>query len=131
METYDFPSLASISDNETFRNNTFDAAGRGRALSARFMSLERTKRSLRMWLLALVLALALAWFVINPAPGSVLREQKADPPDTGRHQHQAEAEVAPLSSSDYPLRQRAISLIAPVHAAGDESFDWPEFIELD
>jgi len=95
------------------------------------MGLERRKRSLKIRLLALVLALALAWFVINPAPGPVRRERKADPPDAGKRRLQAEAEAAPLSSSAYPSRQHVATFTVPLEAQRDEPFDWPTFIELD
>lgn len=95
------------------------------------MSLAPTKRSLQLRLLAIVLALALAWFIINPAPGPIRRERKATPPDADKHQCQAEAEVAPLSSSAFSWLRRATSSTTPVDAKGDEPFDWPEFIELD
>lgn len=93
------------------------------------MSLARTKRSLKLRLLAIVLALALAWFIINPAPGPIRRERKATPPDANKLQ--AKAEAASLSSSAHSSRRRAIANTAAVATVGDELFDWPEFIELD
>jgi hypothetical protein len=95
------------------------------------MSLERTKRSIKMRLLATVLALALSWYLINPAPVSPRRERKADPPDTGRHRLQADVETASLSRNVNVWRRPVIPSAIPLDDQGDEPFDWPEFIEVD
>ena len=95
------------------------------------MSLERTKRGIKMRLLATALALAISWYLINPAPVSPRRGRKADPPDNGRRRLQAEVETTPLSRNINAWRRHVIPSAIPLDDHGDEPFDWPEFIEVD
>lgn len=93
------------------------------------MRREQNKQTFKLHLLALVLALALLWYSINPAPSPVKRyKPEEEPPDQKRRELE-------------PQLQRADNLAAAFNAfemggrgrsATDEDeddFEWPEFIE--
>jgi hypothetical protein len=97
------------------------------------MKQDRINKAIRLRLLALVLALALTWYAVNPAPGPVRWVGKGgedEPPENRR-----EAESASASSLDPTRRVMGMTRAAasrPADAEGGAGeLDWPEFIGLD
>ena len=95
------------------------------------MRREQTKQTFKLHMLALVLALLLLWYSINPAPGPVSRSKSdGEPNDEKRRELE-------------PQLQRGDSLPLPVAIKSPESagmearalnddeddFEWPEFID--
>jgi hypothetical protein len=89
------------------------------------MSREQTKQTLKLQLLALVLALALVWYSLNPAPRPFTRIKREDElPDEKKRE--AEPQRMPVA---LPLVLRQWDEIAQASASSDdEDFEWPEFI---
>ena len=91
------------------------------------MKRERTKQSFRLHLLAFVLASALAWYSLNPAPRPVSRTRwEDDVPDELKR----EAEPRLHGAASLPV-------VPEVPGAGDrhsasldeDDFEWPEYID--
>lgn len=93
----------------------------------------RVKQSFRLRLLALVLALLLLWYSLNPAPGRVERIKRDDEVPDGKKR---EAEPTLPGRAIFP------GLLTIPGAPGarpwdeavlnrddDDDFDWPEFID--
>lgn len=96
------------------------------------MGREQTVSGMRLRLLAFVLAMALAWYAMNPAPGPARWVRKTEePPDEARRNAEN------VAANSYRLDLSRTS-IAPPHAPaslvgeGTESADleWPEVIDL-
>jgi hypothetical protein len=90
------------------------------------MRRERTRQTFKLRLLALVLALALAWYSLNPAPRPVIRKKlKEEPPDEKKRN------IEPLSMpATLPVAFGTISEAAePLPPADEDDFEWPEFID--
>ncbi len=86
----------------------------------------QAKELIKLRLLALVLALALTWYSLNPAPGSMPRAERDDgQPDEKRHEKRSRA------SAGYDLGG-AFVLKSAVDPAGDdvEDLEWPEVIDF-
>lgn len=87
------------------------------------MRRERSKRTLKLRLLAFVLALALAWYSLNPSPGIVIRRKReAEPPDEKKRN--AEPRSMPTA---VPVALRPAAGLPP--PADEDDFEWPEFID--
>lgn len=90
---------------------------------------ERTKQTLKLRLLALVLVLALVWYSLNPAPRSVsLRKLEDEPAD--EKQRIAEPQnmaAATLTAVFKPTREATEALSSSDEGVDD--FDWPEYID--
>jgi hypothetical protein len=98
-----------------------------------FMWEERFRRAIRLRLLALVLALALTWYALNPAPGPMhmgrTDGRETEPPDENRR----EAESALRAS----LRAECIkdgvggsSVVNPISCTDEVGeLEWPEIID--
>lgn len=91
---------------------------------------EKMKRGFRLHLLALILALALAWYSINPAPHNrSARKPKGDQDDAKKR----EAEPLPgrqaFSLQLYKLHRQERLTPAPAFDEESDDFDWPEFID--
>jgi hypothetical protein len=98
-----------------------------------FCKLEVIKRGVkrqrfRLWLLALVLALALAWYTLNPVPGTAqLNRREEDPPDAKQRQAQAQTAGDLLVLEMEPaFRQRSVR-----EASFEELSGWPAYLDLD
>jgi hypothetical protein len=94
------------------------------------MSEERLKQAIRLRLLALVLALALTWYVTNPAPAPV-RWVKRDEetPDEERRVTNSPAGAGyriELTGTDAMMPTVSSSASAP--EADIEDLEWPEVI---
>lgn len=91
---------------------------------------ERIRQALRMQLLALVLAFALTWYALNPAPDPVWTDRpSAEPPDENRrearnafgaqrHRAWSEVEVGTMPVSPPSRAEEAWEL------------EWPEVIDI-
>ncbi|HWT03728.1 MAG TPA: hypothetical protein VN256_25995 [Pyrinomonadaceae bacterium] len=92
------------------------------------MRRERTKQTLKLRLLALVLALALVWYSLNPAPRPIIRKKReAEPPDEKKRNVEPRSMPATL-----PLAFRPTGGAIEPSPAPDEDeddFEWPEFID--
>jgi hypothetical protein len=89
------------------------------------MRRERTKQTLKLRLLALVLALALVRYSLNPAPKPIVRKkQEAEPPDEKKRN------VEPRSvPTALPVAFRPAVEPSPPADDGEDDFEWPEFID--
>lgn len=91
---------------------------------------EGFRQAIRLRLLALVLALALTWYALSPAPSPVRTEKReTDPHDEGRH----EANIV-FDSNYHTARSEVGVSVCPVKPASrtQESADdleWPEIID--
>ncbi|HEV2763995.1 MAG TPA: hypothetical protein VGV38_13515 [Pyrinomonadaceae bacterium] len=92
------------------------------------MKAEGLKQELRLRLLALVLALALTWYALNPAPGPVRRGPRAgdEPPEGERREAKPFEGGAVVGVSVGETRASA----SPVEWDADE-LEWPELIDVD
>ena len=101
---------------------------------ASFTRDERVRQALRLKLLALVLALALTWYALNPAPGPVRRHVRGGgEPDAKRREGKSPG-VCPPSPVLWPEPSMFGSdTPASVSPSRDEpeELDWPEYISLD
>lgn len=94
---------------------------------------ERATSALRLRLLAVVLALALTWYAINPAPGPARRVRRDDEsPDEERREvgspREANYEQGRVGAE---LTESATNLFS--HAAvsdADDDLEWPEVIDV-
>ena len=91
---------------------------------------EQTIQIIRLRLLALVLALALTWYALNPAPGPVHQVTRDEGrPDENRR------EVKPAFGASHPLARVEAgvgwaSVNSPPDAGEWGELEWPEIIDL-
>jgi hypothetical protein len=93
------------------------------------MRRERVKQSFRLRLLALVLALLLLWYSLNPAPGRVERIKRDDEVPDGKKR---EAEPSLQGGAVFPgllAMPGARPWDEALSNRDDDDFDWPEFID--
>jgi hypothetical protein len=90
------------------------------------MSRAQTKQTFKLRLLALVLALALIWYSLNPAPRPIIfKKREAEPPDEKKRNLEPRNVPATL-----PLAFRRIGEMAEhLPSSGEDDFEWPEFID--
>lgn len=92
------------------------------------MKREVKKQRIRLWLLTLVLALALAWYTLNPVTSTAPPKRRDDdPPDAKQRRAQAQ-------TADDLFALGALQMFRPAGAGGssfDELTDWPEYLDLD
>ncbi|PYS89371.1 MAG: hypothetical protein DMF64_17960 [Acidobacteria bacterium] len=92
------------------------------------MRRERTKQTFNLQLLALVLALALIWYSLNPAPRPVIRKKReAEPPDEKKRNVAPQSMPATFLITFRPTGGAAELLPSPDEDKDD--LDWPEFID--
>jgi hypothetical protein len=92
------------------------------------MRREQTTQTLRLRLLALVLALAIVWYSLNPVPTSIIRRKRDDElPDEKKRsiEPQDMPETLPVAF------KRSMEMIEPFLTTeeDDDDFEWPEFID--
>jgi hypothetical protein len=88
-----------------------------------------TKQAFKIRVLALVLALALIWYSLNPVPGPVIHSKRDDDsPDEKKRNivPQSMAATLPVTFGLVPARA---SPLASTDAGADDDFEWPEFID--
>jgi hypothetical protein len=92
------------------------------------MNRERKKQRLKLWLLALVLALVLTWYTLHPAPSPVHRKERENtPPDAERRRTPYPTDALLLASSAQPAFWPAA---ANATFATEDLSAWPEYLEI-
>jgi hypothetical protein len=90
------------------------------------MNREITKQTFKLRLLALVLALAIVWYSLNPAPRPIIRQKREPaPPDEKPRSVEPQIMPAPLPVVLKPAGEAAESL----PFSDEDDFEWPEFID--
>jgi len=93
------------------------------------MRRERTRQTLKLQMLALVLALALLWYSINPAPSPVKRYVPDDElPDQKRRELEPQLQRADALSTAFKTFEMA-GRGTPASNEDEDDFEWPEFID--
>lgn len=91
---------------------------------------ERTKQNFKLRLLALILALALLWYSVNPAPHTIIRRKREDEqPDAKKREAKPEISIAPFSLQLHRPNTREAGVNLPSSDEELDDFDWPEFID--
>jgi hypothetical protein len=87
----------------------------------------RRVQTLKLRMLAVVLALALLWFSLNPAPRPIIRKKReAEPPDEKKRTIEPRSMAATLPIVLKPHGE----IVQPFPLPDDEDeFEWPEFID--
>lgn len=87
----------------------------------------QTKQTLKLRLLAFVLALALVWYSLNPTPTPIIRRKRDDKaPDEKKRNVEPHSMPATLPLAFSHLWETAEALRSPDE--DDDDFEWPEFI---
>jgi hypothetical protein len=90
------------------------------------MRRELSKQTFKLRLLALVLALALVWYSLDPAPRPVIRKKReAEPPDEKKRRVEPRSMPSTLPVGLKPTGEMA----EPFPLPDEDEFEWPEFIE--
>jgi hypothetical protein len=94
------------------------------------MRKETGKQRFKLHLLALILALALAWYSINPTPGNITRRKREDDqPDAKKREVEPALSRTPLALQLYRPRRPEAFDASPSSDEETDDFDWPEFID--
>ena len=92
------------------------------------MRRERIKQTIKLRILAFVLAFALVWYSLNPAPRSVIRKkQEAEPPDKKKRNVKPRNMPVTLPVALRPTGGTAEPL--QYTYKDEDDFEWPEFID--
>lgn len=89
---------------------------------------EQTKQTLKLRLLAFVLAVALVWYSFNPSRRPVHCNKKEDPDEEKKRNVQPQK----MAAAALPVMFRPSETIVEILETSDEDlddFDWPEFID--
>lgn len=89
------------------------------------MRRERTKQTLKLRLLTLVLTLALVWYSFNPTPRPVIRKKREVGPP-GEKKRNVEPRAMPTT---LPIGFRPAVGPPPPADDDEDDFEWPEFID--
>lgn len=93
------------------------------------MRREYTKQTLKLRLLAFVLAGALAWYSLNPAPRPITRTRREEEvPDELKR----ELEPRLHAAASFPARLETLGAgleNTPSPNEDEDDFEWPEFID--
>jgi hypothetical protein len=91
------------------------------------MKRERKKQGFRLHLLAFVLASALAWYSLNPAPGPVSRiGREDDEPDELKREAEPRLPGAAMLSLVLGMLE---ACERPSASPDEDDFEWPEYID--
>jgi hypothetical protein len=86
----------------------------------------KTKQTFKLRLLALVLALALVWYSLNPVPRPIIRRKRDDePPDEKKRNLEPQSMPVILPIAFRPLGE----VVKPSPPPDEDDFEWPEFID--
>ncbi|MGB7923552.1 MAG: hypothetical protein WCF57_09940 [Pyrinomonadaceae bacterium] len=90
----------------------------------------RTEQTLKLQLLAFVLALALVWYSLNPTPPRPMARIKRedDVPDEKRREVEPQLQRATILPIVIGTR-RAGSTANPLPNQDEDDFDWPDLID--
>lgn len=90
---------------------------------------ERTKQTLKLRLLALVLVLALVWYSLNPAPRPIsLRKLEDEPADEKQRIAEPQNMAAATLTAVFKPTGEATEALSSSDEGVDD-FDWPEYID--
>lgn len=88
-----------------------------------------TKHSFKLRLLAFVLALALVWYILNPAPRPITRiKREVEPPDEKKREAEPQLQRAAI----LPLAVGTLGagfVDHPLPHQDEDDFDWPDLID--
>ena len=88
----------------------------------------QTKQTLKLRLLAFVLALALVWYSLNPAPAPMIRrKQDGEPPEEKKRNLEPQNIPMTLPLAFSSLWEMAAP--SPPPDEDEDDFEWPEFID--
>jgi hypothetical protein len=91
---------------------------------------ERPKQSFKLRLLAFVLALALLWYSVNPAPRPVTRiKRKDEPPDEKKREAEPSLQRAAVLPLSFAAPQAALKDTLHRVEDDEDDFEWPEYID--
>ena len=94
--------------------------------------MRKQRKRFRLHLLAFILACALIWYSINPAPYTPARRRKAEDDECDAERREAEHAftLAPKAPELYSFNQfYKSSDTAPSSFEDEDDFEWPEFID--
>jgi hypothetical protein len=95
---------------------------------AKLMRRAQTTQTLKLRLLALVLALALVWYSLNPTPRVVIRRKpKAEPSD--EKEQNTEPRTMPGTFSIAGKMAEVMATPLPPQSESGDDFEWPEYID--
>lgn len=87
-----------------------------------------TKQTLKLRLLAFVLALAIVWYSLNPVPTPIIRRKRDDElPDETKRNIEPHRMPAILPVAFRPIMEMAEPSSSPDE--DEDDFEWPEFID--
>jgi hypothetical protein len=93
----------------------------------------QTGEMIKLHMLALVLALVLTWYALNPAPGSLQRlEREEETPEEKRRENKSSASIS-YKSMSHELRGSDDVMRKSMVKRGTEDIDdleWPEVIDF-
>ncbi|HEX8652702.1 MAG TPA: hypothetical protein VF708_17940 [Pyrinomonadaceae bacterium] len=93
------------------------------------MGRERTKQTFKLQLLALVLAFAIIWYSLNPAPRPVARTKRENEvPDEKKREAEPQLQGAAALPVLFGTLGAGIADEALPHQEEDD-FDWPDLID--
>jgi hypothetical protein len=92
---------------------------------------ESFRRAIRSRLLALILALALTWYALNPALAVVVRadRRETEPPDEQRHEAKT-TRGAVVHTAQAERVTGGLCLNPSSHAEEVDELEWPEVIDI-
>ena len=92
---------------------------------------EQTRQTIRLRLLALVLAFALTWYAMNPAAAGPARRVKRDeePPDEKRREVKSPLEVSHVLRTEGDMMKSSLNQFSQAAESIDD-LEWPEIIDL-
>ena len=87
-----------------------------------------SNKTFKLRLLAIVLALALIWYSLNPKPRPAIRKKRdAKLPDEKRQNIEPRSMPTNLPVAFRPMEK--VAELLPSSDEGEDDFDWPEFID--
>jgi hypothetical protein len=93
------------------------------------MRSERTEQTLKLQLLAFVLAIALLWYILNPAPRPIARiKREEEPPDEKKREAEPQLLRAAISPVFFGPPKVGLGYISSPNKDEDD-FDWPDLID--
>lgn len=94
------------------------------------MSRVQTKQTLKLRLLAVVLALALIWYSLNPTPRVSTRTKRGDElPDEKKREAEPRLQRAGSLPLSFGTMGAGLGAIPSPNQDEEDDFDWPEFID--
>lgn len=94
------------------------------------MRREPTKQTFKLRLLAFVLALAIVWYSLNPAPRASSRiKRENELPDEKKREAEPRLQRAAIMPLSFGALSAGLGATPSTQLAEDDDFDWPEFID--